>query len=53
MRENDEEQRHRCLEPDPIPYWTPGRRGFFLGVGLTALPLLIVWWAGWVKLFWM
>lgn len=52
MREGDDKEQV-SREPKPIPYWTPGRKGFFLGAGGTALFMLALLWLGWAKPFWM
>ncbi|MCR5858275.1 hypothetical protein [Mesorhizobium sp. J428] len=53
MRMRDNEQHSVPREAEPIPYWTPGRKGSFLGAGGTALLALLFLWLGWVRPFWM
>lgn len=53
MQRNEDKQRYLSREPEPIPYWTPGRKGFILGATLTALVVLFLLWTGWIKPSWM
>lgn len=53
MRGNQGEQRYQSREPEEASYWTPGRKGFFLGACLTALILLFLLCAGWIRPSWM